>query len=192
VASIPGPFDIVAHGRGGLLARSLAVDGRLPLRRVCQLGTPNQGTPLANEANLPQFLDAHVAMLARTTRTVAQGTLEGVLCVARCVAQGLRAALPGLEALTPDNASACELADFSAPGLEWFTVGAEFSLPAGHVDAVCFTDGLAATPNDLVVPAQGCHAPGIPVNDSLHVFGAHHHGYFADPAVRDRLALWLL
>jgi hypothetical protein len=108
------------------------------------------------------------------------------------VAQGLRAALPGLEVLTPDSAPSSAPADFRAPGLEWFTVGAEFSLPAGHVDAACLTDGLAAVPNDLVVPAQGCHEPGIPVSDSLHVSGVHHHGYFADPGVRTRLAQWLL
>jgi hypothetical protein len=192
VASIPGPFDVVAHGRGGLLARALASDGRVPLRRVCQLGTPNQGTPLANEAHLPQFLDAHVALLARTNQRVAQGTLEGVLCLARCVAQGLRAVLPGLDALTPDSAALRARAESHAPGVEWFTVGAEFSLPAGHVDDACFTDGLATVPNDLVVPAQGCHATGIPVSDSLHLFGVHHHGYFAEPGVRARMAQWPL
>ncbi len=192
VSSLPGPFDIVAHGRGGLLARALAVDGRLPLRRVCQVGTPNQGTVLAREAHLPQFLDAHVAMLARTPQVVAQGTLEGALSLARCVAQGLRAALPGVEVLTPDSAPLRALADFRAPGLQWFTVGAEFSLPEGHVDEASVTDGLAAMPNDLVVPSQGCHEPGTPVQDSLHVFGVHHHAYFADAGVRARLAQWLL
>jgi hypothetical protein len=192
LTSLPGPFDIVAHGRGGLLARALAVDGRLPLRRVCQVGTPNQGTPLAREAHLPQFLDAHVAILARTPKRVAQGALEGALCLARCLAQGLRAALPGVEVLTPDTAPLRGLADFRAPGLEWFTIGAEFSFPEGHIDAASVTDGLSAMPNDLVVPAQGCHEPGIPVADSLHVSGVHHHGYFADPGVRTRLAQWLL
>jgi hypothetical protein len=38
VAHLPGPFDIVALGRGGLLARAIAADRRLPLRRVCQVG----------------------------------------------------------------------------------------------------------------------------------------------------------
>src|ERR1044071_9770999 len=32
-------IDIVAHGRGGLLARSIAADGRLPVRRACLVGT---------------------------------------------------------------------------------------------------------------------------------------------------------
>lgn len=191
LATLPGPFDVVAHGRGGLLARSLAVDGRLPLRRVCQVGTPNQGTALARSSQLPRFLDAHLAMLARMPQAVAQGALEGVLCLARCVAQGLRAGLPGVEVLTPDSAPLRGLADFRRPNLEWFTVGAEFAPPDWRVDEH-ESDDFASVPNDLVVPAQGCHEPGIPVSDSLHVSGVHHHAYFADARVREHLAQWLM
>ncbi len=191
LAPLPGPFDIVAHGRGGLLARALAVDGRLPLRRVCQVGTPNKGTMLAREAHLPRFLDAHVAMLAHLPVSVAQSTLEGALCMARFLAQGLRAALPGVEVLTPDSAPLRALADFSAPGLRWFTAGARFTPPDGHVEMI---DEFDATANDLVVPAQGCHEPGIPVTESLRLAGVdtHHHNYFANTRVRERLAQWLL
>lgn len=192
LASLPGPFDVVAHGRGGLLARALAVDGRLPLRRVCQVGTPNKGTPLARESHLPRFLDGHVAMLAMAPKGVARGTLEGALCLARCVAQGLRAALPGVEVLTPDTAPLRGLADFRAPGLEWFTVGAQFSLPEGHARESPDTDDFGASPNDLVVPARGCHEPGIAVTDSLQVADVHHHGYFTDARVRASLETWLL
>jgi hypothetical protein len=197
LARLPGPFDIVAHGRGGLLARALVVDGRLPLRRVCQVGAPNQGTPLALEAQLPQFLDGHVAMLATVPKSLARGTLEGALCLARGVAQGLRAALPGVEVLTPDTAPLRGLADFRAPELEWFTVGGQFEIPDGHAPAEQATnpfdtDAFVASANDLVVPAAGCHEPGIPVTDSLHVRGVHHHAYFADARVRARLATWLL
>ena len=191
VAGLPGPFDIVAHGRGGLLARALAVDGRLPLRRVCQVGTPNKGTLLARESHLPRFLDGHVAMLATTPKMVAQGTLEGVLCLARCVAQGLRAALPGLEALTPDSNTRAP--EPRAAGPEWFTVGAQFSPAPGHGRGLHDADEFAATPNDLVVPSQGCHEPGFPVHDSLLLAGSevHHHNYFANAQVRERLAFWL-
>jgi hypothetical protein len=192
LAQLPGPFDIVAHGRGGLLARALAVDGRLPLGRVCQVGTPNKGTPLAREAELPRFLDAHVAMLAAAPKCVAQGTLEGALCLARCVAQGLRAALPGIEVLTPDAAPLRGLVDFRSSRLEWFTVSGQFAIPEGHAAGADIRDEFSAIPNDLVVPALACHDPGIPVNDSLHVSGVHHHGYFANGAVRERLATWLL
>jgi hypothetical protein len=192
LADIPGSFDVVAHGRGGLLARALAVDGTLPLRRVCQLGAPNQGTKLADEAQLPRFLDAHVAMLARTTRDVALGTLEGALCLARCVAQGLRASLPGVEALTPESAPLRALADFRSPRLQWFTVGAQFEPLDGHGREE-FRQRAHEPPDDGVVPTQGCHEPGIPVNDKLQLAGRahHHHNYFSSDRVRKALAHWL-
>ncbi|HEX6639443.1 MAG TPA: hypothetical protein VF033_17435 [Steroidobacteraceae bacterium] len=192
LASIPGPFDVVAHGRGGLLARTLAADQRLPLRRVCQVGTPNRGTPLASGSLLPQFLDAHVCLLARLPKVVAQGTLEGALCLARLVAQGLRGALPGIDALTPESAAVSANRDLRVPGLEWFTVGAQFTLPEGHMTTPGPAEAFASVPNDLVVPAHGCHEPGFPVTDSLHVPGVHHHGYFSDARVRERLAMWLM
>ena len=55
---LPGPIDIVAHGRGGLLARAIAADGRLPLRRVCLVGTPNNGT-------IARAVREHVALSRR-------------------------------------------------------------------------------------------------------------------------------
>ena len=97
-----------------------------------------------------------------------------------------------VEVLTPDSAPLPGLADFRAPGLQWFTVGAQFSLPEGHGGDSFDDEGFSAA-NDLVVPTQGCHQPGIPVNDSLQLVGGdvHHQNYFADRRVRDRLAAWL-
>ena len=189
---LPGPFDIVAHGRGGLLARAIAADGRLPLRRVCQLGTPNNGTPLALEANLTRFLDAHVAMLARTPAKVAQATLEGVLCMVRFAALASSESLPGLAVMAPGSPALCTLAASRRCAQQWFTVGAQFSADGGHGDAGERDEFLAA-PNDLVVPSQGCHEPGTEVADSLRLVGSevHHHNYFSNQQVRDRLARWL-
>jgi pimeloyl-ACP methyl ester carboxylesterase len=189
LAQLPGPVDIVAHGRGGLLARALAADGRLPLRRVCQVGTPNQGTALAVEAHLMRFLDAHLAMLAHLPVAVSQATLEGVLCMARILALGQRPTLPGVQALTPERATHHALLDRQVTGQRWFTIGARFMAPEGSLD---IRDEFDAVPNDLVVPTQGCHEPGIPVTDSLRLAGVdtHHHNYFANPRVRERLAEW--
>ena len=54
-------------------------------------------------------------------------------------------------------------------------------------------DDFAATPNDLVVPSEGCHEPGMPVTDRLRLGGSqvHHHNYFANAHVRAHLAQWL-
>jgi hypothetical protein len=190
LAGLPGPFDVVGHGRGGLLARALARDGRFPVRRVCQVGTPNQGTTLARESHLPRFVDAHVAMLAHCSKDTALVCLEGALCVARFLAQGLRAALPGLEELTPESAPARTREDARA-GQQWFTVGARFDPPPGHgLDSV--DDDFRGVANDLVVPEPGCHEPGVAVCESLRLVGTHHHGCFAQPELQKRLQGWLL
>lgn len=192
LAGLPGPFDVVAHGRGGLLARALAHDGRLRLGRVCQVGTPNLGTPLATADRLRLFLDAHVAMLARAKKALAQATLEGALCLARAAARGVRGPLPGLDELTPEAAARFPREGAHHRDTSWFTVGAQYSLPGSHLAANGGANTFFGSTNDLVVPSAGCHAPGFPVTDSLHLSGVHHHGYFCAARVRERIAAWLM
>jgi hypothetical protein len=187
-------IDIVAHGRGGLLARLIASDGRIPVRRACLVGTPNRGTPLAHDAQLARYLDGHVARLAGARRHVAEPTLQGALCVARSVALGLVPELPGLDAMKPDSLLLRALGAFSAPVPQWFTIGAQYS-GAGAARAVGLDpDDFAMAPNDMVVPSEGCHEPGAAPCESLRLGGAdvHHHNYFANPHVRERLDSWLV
>jgi hypothetical protein len=192
VAHLPGPFDIVSLGRGGLLARAIAADGRLPLRRVCQVGAPNSGTALALDVNLLRFLDGHVAMLACVPNRVARATLEGVLCLAHVAALGLVAPLPGVAIQAPGNPELEALRAPSQSGQQWFTVSAQFARAGGHGRPVDAND-FAAIPNDLVVPSEACHEPGTPVTDRLRLGGSqvHHHNYFANAHVRAHLAQWL-
>ena len=190
LAQLPGPIDIVAHGRGGLLARSLAADGRLPLRRVCLVGTPNKGTALAQHSSLIRFLDGHVGMLARVSANVAQATLEGALCMLRFVALEVASALPGIEALQPQSATRRESGALVAGAQEWFTVSADFNRTDGHPNDAY--DDFASASNDLVVPSAGCHDVDADISDSLKLVGSevHHHSYFANEQVRERLARW--
>lgn len=192
VAHLPGPFDVVALGRGGLLARALAVDGRIPLRRVCQVGTPNNGTPLAHDANLLRFLDGHVAMLACLPHRVARATLEGVLCMLRAAAMGLVAPLPGMSIQASGNPELARIRAPTMPGQQWFTVSAQYARIGGHGNPPLDADDFDSTPNDLVVPSEGCHEPGTPVTDRLRLGGSqvHHHNYFANAHVRAHLAQW--
>ena len=190
LAQLPGPIDVVAHGRGGLLARSLAADGRLPLRRVCLVGTPNKGTALAEYSSLVRFLDGHVGMLARVSANVAQATLEGALCMLRFVALDVACALPGIEALQPQSATRRDSGALVDGAQEWFTVSADFNRADGHPNGAY--DDFASAPNDLVVPSAGCHDVDADISDSLRLVGSevHHHSYFANPQVRERLARW--
>ena len=191
LGQLRGPIDIVALGRGGLLARALAADGRLPLRRVCLVGTPNKGTTLAEYSNLRQLLDGHVAMLARVPANVAQATLEGALCMLRFVALGVACPLPGVEALQPAIAMEFDSDLLEADAQQWFTVSAEFTPVDGHFTGA--NDDFSAIPNDQVVPSDGCHDLDVEISDSLKLVGSeiHHHNYFASERLRERLAKWL-
>ncbi len=176
------PVDIVGHGRGGLLARALAADGRLPVRNVCQVGCPNHGTPLVREPLA--WLNGHVALLASLPARHALPTLEGALALMRSVALGAEPGLPGIETVTP------EMVVPTTPGtgaasIRWHTIGAHY---AG--DAVLYSRDVAT---DLVVASEDCHRPGPEVTDSLRLTGdvVHHHNYFTDARVRERLLDWL-
>jgi hypothetical protein len=186
-------IDIVAHGRGGLLARAIVAEGRLPVRRACLVGTPNRGTPLVRAAGLTRYLDGHVALLARARRDVAAPTLQGALCLARSVALGLSAGLPGLDAMAPDSLLLRALGTSRAPAAEWFTIGARYAARGAARETGIDGDDFATTANDLVVPSEGCHEPGATPAGSLRLGGAdvHHHNYFANTHVRQRLESWL-
>jgi pimeloyl-ACP methyl ester carboxylesterase len=175
------PVDIVGHGRGGLLARALVSDGRLPVRRVCQVGSPNHGTPLAREPLA--WLNGHVALLAGLPANHALPTLEGALALVRSVALGAETGLPGVDTVIPESFAPAPPAAADAAPLQWLTIGAHY---LGQV-----ARNEAAT--DLVVPSEDCHRPGPDVEDSLRLIGdeVHHHNYFTDRRVRERLFGWL-
>lgn len=189
VASLPWlpTLDIVGHGRGGLLARAMAADGRARVRRAVLVGTPNLGTPLAQERRAASFLDGHVGLLSWSQRTTALPVLEGALSLARCVALGLAVTLPGVEQLAPDSALLAKLAA-GETATRWFTVGARFTT----TDPDAVIPGLDE-PGDFVVPQDSCQLAPAQLTDGLRLSGndAHHHGYFSNPAVREQLAAWL-
>ena len=181
-------LDIVAHGRGGLLARTLAADSRVPVRRGVLVGTPNYGTPLARPANLARLLDGNVSRLALLPRAGACATLEGLLGLSRFVALGLNSRLPGLEAQEPGSEALPALEAIDSPP-RWFSIGANFESPDESRSDALFGD----KPHDLVVPSDGCHLATATPDDSLRIAGTqiHHFNYFSSGAVRQRLSDWL-
>jgi pimeloyl-ACP methyl ester carboxylesterase len=181
-----GPLDIVAHGRGGLVARLLAGEARLAVRNVCLVGVPNEGTPLAHPSHLLDWLNGHVALLARLPAPRAVPILEGALSLLRVLGTGLDPDLPGLRALRPGSPFRPQSVVPESPGTRWFTIGAGYSGPAQSGD-------FAGCAHDLVVPGESCHRPGAEVTDSLRLAGAaaHHHSYFVQHAVREKLDQWL-
>jgi hypothetical protein len=191
--AIGAPIDVVAHGRGGLLARLLAADPRLSLRRVCQVGTPNNGTELAQASNLARYLDGHLALLARAPQQKADAILEGALCMARFAALDPPAELPGMSAMAPGSTASRALGALRPTRQQWFTIGAQYARLPGHRSGIATDDRFDSQPNDLVVPVAGCQEPGVPPIETLRLGGSdvHHHNYFANRHVRERLETWL-
>ena len=194
-----GPVDVVSHSRGGLVTRRLAASDRLKIRRVCQVGTPNDGTPLAYPKHLITFLNGHTALLTKLPDTVSTIVLEGILCVVKLVATGAGHGLPGLAAMEPDGDYLTGLRHRTLSAQCWFTVGADYqpstSLSSRFLQKAAdkLVDGFFGAANDLVVPSGGCHLPGPAVTDSLRIEGAvvHHCNYFSQPQVHERLTAWL-
>ncbi len=91
-------LDIIAHSRGGLVARELAqrgkdngLDGKLRVRSVTFVGTPNRGTPLCEPEHLGSYVDAMTNLLSMLARQRCHG--RGRLCRRHAVArraQGVR------------------------------------------------------------------------------------------------------
>jgi len=80
------------------------------------------------------------------------------------------------------------LAAFAAAS-QWFTIGAHYSGPGAPSAEGLDSGGFALLPNDTVVPSAGCHDVGGAPEDSLRLGGAdvHHHNYFANAHVREKL-----
>ena len=195
-----GPIDVVCHSRGGLVARAIAASDRFDARRICQVGAPNHGTPLAQGKHMLAFLDGHTAFLTTLPDTVSTILLEGILSAVKLVAVGAAAGLPGLAAMTPDGAYLKDLGDRKLGRAQWFTIGADFrageSSAAGLAPRVAdkVADRFFEAANDLVVPSEGCHLPGPAPVESLELSGGeiHHTNYFRSPEVHARLSQWLL
>ena len=205
--SFKGPVDIVCHSRGGLVARELAARaaaGNAPkVARVCQVGAPNLGTPLANASHWTDFLDAHTNCLTLLPDSTTTIVLEGLLCLVKIVGSGVARGLPGLAAMDPAGDSLKALGMRGVGTARWFTVGANYRPDGGTAAGLAHrlaatasdaaVDAFFASDNDTVVPADGCHRPGPTVEDSLRIDGGvtNHVNYFHSSEVQAALARWL-
>ncbi|MCF2527833.1 esterase/lipase family protein [Yinghuangia soli] len=213
-ATGPLDVDIVAHSRGGLVARELirrqhAPDAKYRVRKVVFAATPNNGTPLADPDHVVRFIDryANLAGLLPGPAAVAGDILSGLMTAVQILGHAGLASLDGLCAMDPQGKSLEDLLP-GAAGTEYYGISANFEpgpdltlkLKAGDL----LMDDIFGMENDLVVPTAGvCRhdlaargAAGFPIADdrTLH-FPAEtavwHSSLFQHPQTREKLLTWL-
>jgi hypothetical protein len=200
----PLELDVVAHSRGGLVARRLATAGdpRITVRRVVFAGTPNGGTAMASPAHINRLLDVYANLLTFFPDNGVTDAMQGLLAVVQDVVLGMVDGLRGLTSMVPGNEEEQRLEGEGWTG-RYYALASDFSPTQFGLKS--FMDPLASqvfrgAGNDLVVPAdsvwKGPEAGPFPLEASaVELFGAGdgvgHSGYFGNPRAVTRLMEWL-
>jgi hypothetical protein len=202
--------DVVCHSRGGLVARSLAGAGleRLRVRRVVFVGTPNNGTALADADHMTQMLDRFTTILNLAppgpTQTVTE-VLEAIITAVKVIGHAALNGLPGLAAMAPKGDFLSKLNDSATADPHFYGIGANFE-PKGSLrelvkraaDAV-LDRVFAEQPNDLIVPTASVFQAGdglrLLERQTLRIeprWAIEHTHYFGYPQTSEKLLEWLL
>ncbi len=205
--------DIVAHSRGGLVARAIAcagVDGSFPVHadKIVHVGVPNAGTALANVERHGQFVDRISTMLNLAPDgplSVVADVLDGALTVVKIIGCKGIGELPGLHAMDPANDWLTRLGRRAAPPLTGYAIDADYEPTGGLLKLVRLSDGFAdkvfrEAANDIVVPSGGVYdagpALGFPIPRERRVSfdkteNVWHCAYFGQPKTGAALLRWL-
>jgi pimeloyl-ACP methyl ester carboxylesterase len=193
--------DIVAHSRGGLVAREFAElpsDAPVRVHQVVLVATPNGGTALADGEHIKEFVDTYTNFIDLIPDSPFTIVLESVIALVKDVALGAFTALDGLRSMVAGDEYLTKLNDAAGTSnATYAAVAAEyeprppFRFPMWLRDKV-FDKVFEKQPNDLVVPTAGSHtadrALGFPVQDRLEFGpddGLHHSAFFGDERVID-------
>lgn len=193
--------DLIAHSRGGLVARSLVElaepTARFTPRVLVTHGSPHNGTRLAD----PERWDRLISLGMTAASWLA--TTGGVTCwvptllefVLKAAAQGIFE-LPGIAAMTPDGPFLKRLNDHTPPSLgntRYAVVTSRFSIfgvkQRGFQQALTAfaSQAFIDAPNDLVVPTESMSAIDrpfltLPPDRQLNV-STDHFSYFTNTDV---------
>ena len=204
--------DVLAHGRGGLVARALVEGGsatlggvaRLRVRDVIFAGTPNAGTPFADVDNMEKTLNRYTA-LATATLTQFGGPLAGgIFAAAKSAAFKMAAQLKGVSAMKPgsqflDSLKSATAAPQQSRPTRYFAIASDFEpQEPGLVRRLrnVMADKTISGANDLIVSTKSVlETPAaFPIAGSLvlsQTDGVAHGSYFANTAVRSKILEWL-
>jgi hypothetical protein len=212
-------IDVLAHSRGGLVARLLLERpdlvqlgrARVRFRSLTCVATPHQGTPLADPEHLGGFVDRLLTLAAPLPDNPVTLAIEGALTVARQLAAGFVGGLDGVTCMRPaaggGDGSGRWLDQLEGgrrrpSGVRYRSVVADYepspgsgwwhSIKDAGVDVV-----FGGSPNDVVVPTLS--ALTLPRAergfDEMVVFdehdNLHHSRYFAADLLQPALRSWL-
>jgi len=200
----PLEVDVVAHSRGGLVARRLATAGdpRVRVRRVVFAGTPNGGTAMASPEHINRLLDVYANILTFFPDNGVTDAMQGLLAVVQDVVLGMMDGLRGLTSMVPGNQEEQRL-EGEGWGGRYFALASDYAPTQfglkTFMDPVV-TRVFGGAGNDLVVPAdsvwRGPEASPFPLEETaVQLFGAAdgvgHSDYFGNPRAVTRLLEWL-
>jgi pimeloyl-ACP methyl ester carboxylesterase len=203
--------DIVAHSRGGLVGRVLAergtelgLDGKITVRTLIMVGTPNAGTALADREHLGGLLDRVTNLVQLIPDNPVSDTIEIVITVLKQLAVGAVGGLAGLMSMNPRGHYLTGFLNKPAStNATYRAVASNFEPLAGSPLLRIARDATAdivfsSTHNDLIVPTDGVYkvpgldgfAPADPLIFPAET-GVDHSSYWNQPAFADRILTWL-
>ncbi len=215
-AGVTLDLDVIAHSRGGLVARVLAEQpptiegvaggsdgaGSVRVNRVVFLGTPNAGTRLADPKHLGDLIDTATTIANLFPDAGASDVLATVITVVKQLAVGAAGGLPGLTAMAPDSAFLKALNGAPKAEATYRALAADFE-PAPDSGLASYAadtlqDLILRGKNDLMVPTASVYevegSKNFPIQDR-HVFqpadAVSHQALVRHPGSVERLRAWL-
>ncbi len=200
-------LDVLAHSRGGLVARELAerpIDKRIAVRSVVFVATPNSGTPLCDGEHLGELVDALTNLAAVIPDNPITDALEIVFELVKDIALDIAYdALPGVQAMKPGsdylaqlNASARTTATYRALAADFEPVSS-----AGLLTKLrnrLFDKVFNGSMNDLIVPTRSAYltSGGFTVSPAQRTvfdssYGINHSTFWTESRAVERLHDWL-
>jgi hypothetical protein len=204
-------LDVVAHSRGGLVARILAEQPErvglqpdsLRVRRLVMVATPNQGTALADGEQLAKYIERVTNLLEFVPDTGIVDVLTMVIEVVKQIAVGAYDGLEGIAAMKPGGQWLTELNTAASSKTSYFAVASNYTLPPGSPLSRVARDKVTdlvfgEAGNDLIVAEQSVYASNgaslFPVADPIVLTASQsvdHSSYWSSPAVHSALENWL-
>ena len=195
-------LDLVAHSRGGLVARTLAGEhnaldidaNQVAVRRVVFAGSPNRGSTLLSPDGLSDLIDRYTTGLNLLPIGPVGEVLDALIVGVKVLARGA-IGLEGLTAGDPDGGFMPGFAAQPPAGCTYYGLAADFE-PDDPSVGEFFTnkmmDGLMKAENDTVVTAESVALDDMSMHEFAVSDGVHHSGYFLHPRTSDRLTEWLV